>query len=91
MEKRLVGRPSHRWKISYDLRCDVTVGIDLAQGAYKPRMIICPLCNVGSVCTCWVTVCFMRKQYCGLDDQGIILQFLGGNSCLSSSKYPDDL
>jgi len=45
--------------------------------------------NLGSLCTCWATSCFTRWQCCGLDNQGIILQFLAGRSILSSSKHTD--
>ena len=48
--KRLVGRPSHRWKIlrSAYIRCKVADGIDLVRGACKPRMNVHSVCNVGS-------------------------------------------
>ena len=78
--KRLVRRPRHRWKIltSSYIRCDVPDGIDLAQGACKPRLNVHAVCNVGSFCTCWATACCTRRQCCGLDDQGIIHQFQTG-------------
>jgi len=40
------------------------------------------LCDVRIFCTGRASACFTRKQCCGLDDQGIIHQFLAGNSCL---------
>jgi hypothetical protein len=45
--KRLVGMPACRWNrlISSKVRCDVADGIDLAQGAPKPRMNFHSLCN----------------------------------------------
>jgi hypothetical protein len=52
--KRLLGRHRHRWKIvtSCYIRCAVADRIGLAQGACKPRMNECALCNVGSFCAC---------------------------------------
>jgi len=77
----------HRWKIvtSSYVRCDVADGIDLAEGACKPRMNFHAVCNVGSFCNGWATVCCTNIQCCGLDDQGIVHQFLAGMSFLSFS------
>jgi len=70
--KKLVGRPRHRWNILTPsfIKHDAS-GIDLVQGACKPRTNVLSLCYVGSLCTC-ATACFTRRQCCGLDNQGII-------------------
>jgi hypothetical protein len=70
---RLVAKPRHRWKIltSFFIKFDVAGGIDLVEGACKIRMNVHSLCYVESLCTC-ATVCFTRRQCCGLDNQGII-------------------
>jgi hypothetical protein len=67
--KRLVGRPRHRWKIliSSYIRCKVADGIDLAEGACKPRMNVHSQYNVGRFSTCWATACFAGRQCCGGD------------------------
>jgi hypothetical protein len=58
--------------------CDVPDRFDLTQGSCKLRMNVHALCNVGSFFTCWETACFKIKQFCGLDDQGIIGKFDAG-------------
>jgi hypothetical protein len=41
-------------------------------------------------CTCKATACFSKRQFWGLDDQGIIHQFLAGKSFISFSKHSDN-
>ena len=80
-----------RWKIltSHCKRCDVADGIDLAEAAYKSRTH--SVCNVGSLCTCQATAFSTRRQCCGLDDEGIIHQFMAVKSFLSSSEHSNKL
>ena len=70
--KRLVGRPRHRRKIitSSFIKFGVAGGIDLVQGACKPRMNVHALFYVGSLCAC-ATACYTRRQCCGLHNQVI--------------------
>lgn len=91
--KRLFGGPRHTWKklTSYCIRCDVADGIHLAEGACKPSMFHHSLSDVESFCTCWVTACWTRRQFWGLDNKGIISLFLAAKHFLSSSKHTHNL
>jgi len=39
----------------------------------------------------WVTAYFTRRQFCGLDDDGIIINLWQGKSVSLSSQHPDKI
>jgi hypothetical protein len=73
--------------LSSYIRCVVPDGIDLAQGASKPRMNVHALCNVeGSV-----LVGQLLAVLEGSAVSWMTKEFRQGKSCLSSLKHPDNV